>query len=34
MSKGVSQNMVLTVLRGHSVNKRMSVTPTATAAEL
>jgi len=34
MSKGVSQNMVLTVLRGHSVNARLSVTPVSVAADL
>lgn len=34
MSKGVSQNMVLTVLRGKSVNSRCSATVTTVAADL
>lgn len=34
MSKGVSQNMVLTVLRGKSVDSRVSVTPTTVSADL
>lgn len=34
MTKGVSQNMVLTVLRGHSVNARLSITPQGVSADL